>query len=103
MLAVPGLHVVTKVQPGVIACLCCYVAFILQRRAEAYMAVQHYSAAAADLQKLVEQSGSSSEVAARLASAQVKQKLHGSVGPNHYLILGLEAGASSAEVKAAFK
>jgi len=89
---------------GVKACLCCSVAFALQRRAEAYMAVQHYSAAAADLQKLVEQSGSSSsEVAARLASAQAKQKLHGSVGPNHYLILGLEAGASSAEVKAAFK
>lgn len=69
------------------------------------MAIQHYSAAVADLQALLEQSeaGSSKEVAARLASAQAKQRNHGSVGPNHYVILGLEAGATAAEVKAAYK
>lgn len=69
------------------------------------MAIQHYSAAVADLQKLLEHAaaGSSKDVAARLASAQAKQRTHGSVGPNHYLILGLDAGASAAEVKAAYK
>lgn len=69
------------------------------------MALQHYSAAVADLQKLLAQAavGSSKEVATRLASAQSKQRTHGSVGPNHYLILGLECGASTAEVKAAYK
>lgn len=69
------------------------------------MAVQHYGAAVADLQKLLEQAavGSSKEVAARLASAQAKQRSHGSVGPNHYLILGLQTSASAAEVKAAYK
>lgn len=69
------------------------------------MAVQHYSAAVADLTKLLEQAAaaSSKEVAARLASAQAKQRTHGSVEPNHYLILGVEAGAGAAEVKAAYK
>lgn len=66
--------------------------------------MQHFSAAVADLQQLVEQPGSSSkDVAARLVSAQAKQRVHSSVGPNHYLILGLQAGASCAEVKAAYK
>lgn len=69
------------------------------------MAVQHYSAAVADLSKLLEQAAaaSSKEVAARLASAQAKQRTHGSLGPNHYLILGLEAGACGPDVKAAYK
>jgi hypothetical protein len=69
------------------------------------MAVQHYSAAVADLTKLMEQAAvaSSKEVAARLASAQAKQRTHGTLGPNHYLILGLQAGACGAEVKASYK
>jgi hypothetical protein len=69
------------------------------------MAIQHYNAAVADLQVLLEQSeaGSSKEVAARLASAQAKQRNYGTLGPNHYVILGLEAGATAADVKAAYK
>jgi hypothetical protein len=77
----------------------------VQRRAEAYMAVQHYSAAVVDLQTLLDRAavGTSKEVAERLAAAQSKQRTHGSLGPNHYLVLGLEPSASAAEVKAAYK
>jgi hypothetical protein len=93
---------------------CAAAIHALQRRAEAYIAVQHYGAAVADLQKLLEQASSGSsgssggssgskDVAGRLASAQAKQRAHGTLGPHHYTILGLEPGACTADVKAAYK
>jgi DnaJ-class molecular chaperone len=67
------------------------------------MAVEHYTAAVTDLQRLLALSGSSKDVAARLRSAQVAQRSQGSAGPNHYLLLGVQQHATSAEIKAAYK
>ncbi|WIA14404.1 hypothetical protein OEZ85_002930 [Tetradesmus obliquus] len=82
---------------------------VLQRRAEAYIAIEDYSSAVADLQQLVQLCGGGSsssscrEAAIRLRDAQQRQRLQGSAGPNYYSVLGLQQGCSSAEVKAAYR
>jgi predicted sugar kinase len=83
----------------------------VQRRAEAYLAIEDFGSAVADLQQLVQlcggSSGSSSsscrEAAVRLRDAQQRQRLQGSPGPNFYAVLGLQQGCSMAEVKAAYR
>ncbi|KAF6253925.1 hypothetical protein COO60DRAFT_1642782 [Scenedesmus sp. NREL 46B-D3] len=80
---------------------------VLQRRADAFLAVEDFSSAVADLQQLVQLCGGSSstcrEAAARLRDAQQRQRLQGSAGPDHYAVLGLQQGCSMAEVKAAYR
>eukprot|EP00775_Hariotina_reticulata_P003705 gene3705-3968_t len=89
----------------------------LQRRADAYLALEDYSSAIADLKRLMELGGHSKETTLKLKEAQ--QKLQGAVYssttaevgaagvkgiPNHYLVLGLQQqSASAADVKAAYK
>lgn len=79
----------------------------LQRRAEAYLALELYAPAVADLQRLLELSAGGSaagkDAAARLRTAQACQRAQGSGGPNHYLLLGVPPHASAADVKAAYK
>lgn len=67
------------------------------------MAIDDYSSAVADLQRLVELNSNSREAAQKLKDAQHKQRMHGTAGPNYYLVLGLQSGCSTSEVKAAYK
>lgn len=75
----------------------------MQRRAEAYMAIEDFGSAVADLQRLVELNSSSREAAQKLKDVQQKQRAQGTAGPNYYLVLGLQQGCSTADVKAAYK
>lgn len=67
------------------------------------MAVEDYSCAVADLQRLVQLHSGSKEATARLRDAQHKLHVHGSAGLNYYTVLGLQPGCSTADVKAAYK
>lgn len=67
------------------------------------MALEHYVAAASDLQRLLQLAGSSKDAALRLRSAQASARLQGGAGPNHYLLLGVQQHAPLADVKAAYK
>jgi hypothetical protein len=90
---------------------------LVQRRADAYLALEDYSGAISDLKRLMELGGSSKEVALKLKEAQqrLQDASHSStttaagaicvkVVPNHYLVLGLQQhSASAVDVKAAYK
>jgi hypothetical protein len=103
-------HLSFAVQPNLHFPLTAVSMLHMQRRAEAYLAIEDFSSAVADLQQLVQLCGGNSssssscrEAAVRLRDAQQRQRLQGSAGPNYYAVLGLQQGCSMADVKAAYR
>jgi DnaJ-domain-containing protein 1 len=56
-----------------------------------------------DLKALAELDGTSHDIQSRLKQAEQRLKAAGSRGLDHYRVLGVQAGAAAAEVKAAYR